>query len=124
MSGAAPPPVVLAGLAALAARPGALAWRDFRPGIALHQIYGTMGAPGPSACLLKYAPGARVAFHRHTGWEHIYVLSGVQSDENGTYGAGDLLVSPPGSGHSVVSAAGCIVLAIYESPVSFEAPPT
>jgi len=113
-------PVILAGLAALAARPDGLSWVDFRPGIKLHQIYGTMGAPGPSACLLKYEPGARVAFHRHRGWEHIYVLSGSQCDENGFCTAGDLLVSPPGSGHSVVSAAGCIVLAIYEAPVSFQ----
>ena len=37
--------------------------------------------------------------------------------------AGTLIINPPGTQHSVVSEAGCIVLAIYEKPVKFLAPP-
>ncbi len=57
--------------------------------------------------------------HRHTGYEHIFVLTGSQRDENGTAPAGTLTVNPPGTQHSLVSEAGCIVLAIYEKPVRF-----
>ena len=36
-----------------------------------------------------------------------------------TLTAGTLIINPPGTQHSVVSEAGCIVLAIYEKPVEF-----
>ena len=57
--------------------------------------------------------------HAHTGYEHIIVLAGTQRDQNSTATAGTLIINPPGTQHSVVSEAGCIVLAIYEKPVSF-----
>lgn len=31
------------------------------------------------------------------------------------------MINPPGTRHSIVSEAGCVVLAIYEKPVKFEA---
>lgn len=114
-----PQPIVMEDIMNLAARADTLDWQNFRDGVDLYQIYGVMGAEGPSACLLRYQPGARVPRHAHTGYEHILVLSGSQTDDGGTIRAGDILISPPGTDHAIVSDEGCIVLAIYQAPVSF-----
>ena len=58
-------------------------------------------------------------FHTHSGYEHILVLAGAQRDQNSAMAPGTLTINPPGSEHSVVGEAGCIVLAIYEKPVEF-----
>ena len=113
-------PIVMTDMMAFAERADELDWQAFREGVDLYQIYGTMGASGPSACLLRYAPGATVARHAHVGYEHIFVLSGGQTDDNGHLETGTLLISPPGTDHAIVSHEGCIVLAIYEAPVSFD----
>jgi hypothetical protein len=102
--------------------PGYLAtldWQPFRPGISIVRIYGS-GDSGASASLLRYQPDAKLPRHTHAGYEHIYVISGSQRDENGTYGAGDLLVSAPGSSHSIQSQSGCVVLGFWERPAVFE----
>jgi anti-sigma factor ChrR (cupin superfamily) len=95
-----------------------LPWVPFRDGIDIHRLYGD-GNGGPATALLRFHPGARVPLHEHTGYEHILVLSGSQDDEQGTADPGSLIINPPGTRHSIVSAAGCIVLAIYEKPVAF-----
>jgi anti-sigma factor ChrR (cupin superfamily) len=120
MDQTAPKPIVMTDMMALADNADTLEWQAFREGVDRYQIYGTMGAPGPSACLLRYAPGARVARHAHVGYEHIFVLAGGQTDDNGHLATGTLLISPPGTDHAIVSHEGCIVLAIYEAPVSFD----
>lgn len=74
---------------------------------------------GPDAALLRYAPGASVPRHGHTGLETILVLEGSQSDENGRYFAGSLVFNPIGTEHSVWSEDGCTVLIQWEKPVSF-----
>lgn len=117
-----PQPIVMEDIMNLAARADTLDWQSFRDGVDLYQIYGVMGAEGPSACLLRYQPGARVPRHAHTGYEHILVLSGSQTDDGGTIRAGDILISPPGTDHAIVSDEGCIVLAIYQAPVTFPDP--
>jgi anti-sigma factor ChrR (cupin superfamily) len=96
-------------------------WKPFYDGVEIHRLYGD-GVSGPSAALLRFAPGGRIPFHYHTGYEHIMILQGSQEDEQGQIVAGALRIHPPGSSHSVTSQAGCIVLAIYEKPVSFSAP--
>jgi anti-sigma factor ChrR (cupin superfamily) len=83
------------------------------------RLYGG-GDGGPTAALLRYAPGARVPAHLHRGNEHILVLRGSQRDEQGTYEAGTLLAHGVGTGHSVSSDVGCIVLAIWFAPVEIE----
>jgi len=95
-----------------------LTWTPFREGIDAYWIY-QEPADGPSAALLRFQPGAKVAWHEHVGFEHILVLSGSQSDENGRLQTGSLMVHKPGSGHSITSEEGCIVLAIYQKPVCF-----
>lgn len=71
----------------------------------------------PAVALLKYAPGAKVPLHLHTGLETILVLAGSQSDEWGTYQTGDLVLNPEGTTHSVRSEDGCVVLISWERPV-------
>jgi anti-sigma factor ChrR (cupin superfamily) len=102
----------------LATRGGA--WRSLRDGVELLRVCGNAES-GPSVALLRYQPGAQVPAHRHPGFEAIYVLSGAQSDERGTYGAGTLVVNRAGSSHSVRSDDGCLVLIVWEQPIEFEA---
>ena len=94
-----------------------LPWEPFRPGVDIYRLYGD-GQGGAAAALLRYQPGASVQKHDHTGFEHIFVLSGSQTDQNGEHQAGTLVINPPSTNHSVISHAGCIVLAIWEKPVS------
>ena len=103
-------------LRALALRPK-LAWRHFAPGVQIHRLWGTPHTR--SGALLRYAPGASVARHRHEGVEQIYVLIGKQRDERGEYGPGQRVVNPPGSVHAVSSPGGCVALVICERPNTF-----
>ena len=95
-----------------------LPWKPFQPGVDIYRLYED-GASGPNAALLRFQPGGRVPLHEHTGYEHIFVLSGSQVDENSEAETGVLIINPPGTSHSIVSKTGCIVLAIYEKPVRF-----
>ncbi|MDJ0706872.1 MAG: cupin domain-containing protein [Leptolyngbyaceae cyanobacterium MO_188.B28] len=104
-------------LLTLADNSSQLTWRPFRPGIEIYRLYGD-GQHGPTAALLRYEPGAAVPKHTHQGYEHIIVLSGSQRDHCGVYSAGSLVINPPGSGHTVVSDEGCMVLIIWEQPVA------
>lgn len=93
-------------------------WQDlpfepFREGVEVHYI--KRGAP--AVAILRYAPGAKVPLHLHTGLETIFVLDGVQSDEHGDYGKGSLVLNPQGTTHSVWSKTGCAVLIQWERPV-------
>lgn len=110
--------IVLPDLKAMVADPD-LDWEPFRPGVEIHRLY-PAEADGAAAALLRYQPGASVPYHLHTGFEHILVLSGSQTDDNGTYAAGTLVVNPPGTRHTVSSPDGCIVLAIWAKPVHIE----
>jgi anti-sigma factor ChrR (cupin superfamily) len=99
-----------------------VAWKPFKKGVEIYRLYSD-GENGATAALLRFAPGGRVPLHEHTGYEHIFVLSGSQVDENSRAEAGMLIINPPGSSHSILSENGCIVLAIYEKPVKFIDPP-
>jgi anti-sigma factor ChrR (cupin superfamily) len=94
-------------------------WSHLRPGVDEHRLYGTHEGPGPTASILRYAPGARVPYHRHGGYEHVFILAGSQRDERGTHRAGTLVVNTPNSTHDVVSDDGCTALLIWERPVAF-----
>jgi len=93
-------------------------WRPFKPLVDIYRLYGD-GESGPTAALLRFQPGGRVALHEHTGYEHILVLAGAQVDENTRADTGTLIINPPGTSHSILSENGGIVLAIYEKPVKF-----
>ena len=119
MTSDASQPVAFHDLLAIATGEKNAAWEPFRPGIQRLPLY-QVSAQGQSAALLAYEPGASVPRHHHPGFEHIWVLEGSQTDDNGHYPKGSLLVSPPGSSHSVYSEEGCVVLAVWEAPVVFE----
>ena len=84
----------------------------------IHRLYGD-GITGATAALLRFKKAGKVGLHEHAGYEHILVLAGSQTDQNGVAPAGSLVINPPGTRHSIVSESGCIVLAIYERPVVF-----
>jgi anti-sigma factor ChrR (cupin superfamily) len=96
-------------------------WEPFREGIKIHRIYGNQ-SEGPSAALLLYEAGTVLPRHMHQGYEHIFVLSNSQRDDNGEHRAGTLVINPPGSSHEVRVAAQSVVLAIWEKPVIFDEP--
>jgi anti-sigma factor ChrR (cupin superfamily) len=94
-----------------------LAFGPFRDGVGIHWLEKGETADDPSLALLKYAPGASVPRHRHLGLETVIVLDGSQSDENGDYHEGAVVLNPVGSVHSVTSPEGCVVLIHWTKPV-------
>jgi anti-sigma factor ChrR (cupin superfamily) len=113
--------LALPDLLAQAQRPD-FGWTRLRADVEEHRLYGDGAAGGAVASLLRYSPGAWVPYHRHEGYEHVYVLSGSQRDRRGTYRTGTLVINPPGTTHEVFSDEGCIVLLIWERPVVFVEP--
>jgi anti-sigma factor ChrR (cupin superfamily) len=93
-------------------------WQPFHPGVEAQYLY-DLGPGGPAAVLLRYEPGAHIPLHEHIGYEHVLVLEGEQSDAEGVYSAGTLVVNPPGTSHWLDSKTGCLALLIYEKPVRF-----
>ena len=100
---------------------GALRWHSLHPGVHFHWLY-CDGDHGAAAALIRFEPGARVPIHEHRGFEHILVLSGSQTDENGKLAKGGLMVHAPGTRHSIFSEEGCLALAIYEKRPDFDSP--
>jgi len=92
-----------------------LLWEPFRQGVEIHRLY--KSDHGASAALLRYEAGAKVPHHSHSGYEHIFVLSGSQSDANGKYSKGALIINSPDTSHQVSSEEGCVVLIVWEKPV-------
>lgn len=109
--------LILEDLFNIAARQHELPWQSFREGVEIYRLYGD-NQSGSAAALLRYQPGASVPKHEHTGFEHVFVLAGSQTDHSGEHQAGTLVINPPSSNHSVVSQAGCIVLVMWEKPIS------
>jgi anti-sigma factor ChrR (cupin superfamily) len=93
-----------------------LAFEHFREGITVHWLLRGSDAE-PSVAILKYQLGANVPRHRHPGLETIIVLEGTQSDENGDYSAGSVVLNPVGTEHSVWTKDGCVVLIHWALPV-------
>ena len=109
--------IILGNLLA-AASDGTLVWERLREGIDIARLC-TSAPPGSTTALLRYKPGARLERHEHTGFEHLYILAGSQTDDAGEHHAGALLIHRPGTNHAVTSKNGCLVLAIWERPVRF-----
>jgi anti-sigma factor ChrR (cupin superfamily) len=112
----APEPQIFADLF-VSACDRSLPWQPFRQGIEICRLYEQPG--GASAAFLRYAPGAQLQRHQHSGYEHIFVLSGSQTDDHGEHCVGAMLIHPPGSSHTVSTTLGCVVLAVWEKPVLF-----
>ncbi len=94
-----------------------LSWEPLRAGVDIYWL--TQSTQGPCTALIRYQANATVPLHRHSGFEHILVLTGAQAHERGRLDAGSLLISPPGSEHEIHSERGCIVLAIWQYREAF-----
>jgi predicted ChrR family anti-sigma factor len=92
-----------------------LPWQSFREGVEIYFLY--KNDAGSSAALLRYLAGAKVPEHIHSGYEHIFVLSGSQSDAEGKYTRGSVIINSPNTSHQVSSEQGCVVLIVWEKPV-------
>ncbi len=97
-----------------------LTWEPLQPGVQVAMLHGDR-TKGCSTALLRYEPGTAIPPHTHTGHEHLLILRGSQSDENGIYHQGTFLINKPAGGHRVSSEEGCLVLVIWEAPVKFDA---
>lgn len=100
----------------------ALDWQpygaDGRRNVMIHRLYDARrDGAGPAAALLRYAPGASVPTHLHSGHELILVLEGELINDAGRHGPGTLEICPPGSTHALASEKGCTFLVVWEQPV-------
>lgn len=93
-------------------------WMPFRTGIEIKRLFKHPDT-GYEVAMLRYAPGASAPLHRHRADEHVFVLSGSQRDERGTYSAGSYVYNAAGTCHSVHSEGGCEVLIHWLAPVEF-----
>ena len=94
-----------------------LAFEHFRDGITVHWLLQGRRRSNHRSRSSNYQPGAGVPRHRHAGLETIVVLEGMQSDENGDYAAGSVVLNPVGTEHSVWTKDGCVVLIQWDLPV-------
>ena len=71
--------------------------------------------------LLYIDKGTEVPQHTHLGLEMTLVLSGTICDENGEYGAGDLLINTPADTHTPHTRADedCLCLSVLSAPLKF-----
>jgi quercetin dioxygenase-like cupin family protein len=99
--------------------PNAIEWKPSQfEGIDIKVLYEDR-ALGELTCLLRWAPGTTLPFHKHPEIEQSYVVSGSFSDHDGTCHAGEYVWRRPGSMHETHSAEGCVILAIYRKPNIF-----
>jgi anti-sigma factor ChrR (cupin superfamily) len=71
---------------------------------------------GGATVLLRFAPGAQVRMHEHTGVEQTYVLAGSLEDHESKITAGNFAVRQPGSVHSAFSKEGSLHIAFFSAP--------
>lgn len=72
---------------------------------------------GASAVLLRFAPGAAYAAHRHPEGEQYFVIEGSVTDGANTWGAGSYVWHPPGSVHAPRSEQGCLLFVSLPKPI-------
>jgi quercetin dioxygenase-like cupin family protein len=100
-------------------KPQDMEWRPSQfEGVQIKVLYENKEA-GELTCLLKWAPGSTLPFHKHPEIEQSWVLEGSFSDHEGICRAGEFVYRTPGSMHETHSAEGCTILAIYRKPNIF-----
>lgn len=88
--------------------PSSLKWVDSpTTGIQRQLLERDGGEVARATSIVRYAPGSAFETHKHDFGEEILVLSGVFSDESGSFGPGTYIKNPPGSSHAPSSAMGC-----------------
>jgi putative transcriptional regulator len=97
----------------------AISWHDVHPGISTFEIALSPNAKGDLR-LLRLAPGTQLPEHGHVGEELTLILSGSCSDENGTFGIGDMSDLDDDDRHTVVAGPdGCIILVGSETEPAY-----
>lgn len=100
-------------------KPQDIGWRPSQfEGIDIKVLYENKEV-GELTCLLRWAPGTTLPFHKHPEIEQSWVLEGSFSDHDGICRAGEYVYRIPGSMHETHSAEGCTILAIYRKPNIF-----
>lgn len=100
-------------------KPQDMEWRASQfEGVDIKVLYEDKEA-GELTCLLRWAPGTTLPFHKHPEVEQSWVLEGSFSDHDGICRAGEFVYRRPGSLHETHSAEGCTILAIYRKPNVF-----
>lgn len=115
------PPALRASLAT----PGAdTAWRMAGPGVRQLVLHRPRHVGGPTAMLMRIAPGRKMPVHGHRGVEMTLVLDGGFSDEMGHFVAGDVAEVDPDTDHTPVADRGrdCICLVAVDAPIEFRGP--
>jgi len=97
--------------------PDVLNWQKLRDKIDIFPLYEEKD--GAKAAFLRFAPGAVIPEHLHTGYEHVFVLKGLQVDHFGSSTDFDFVIFTPNSSHKVSSEHGGLVIAIWEKPIKF-----
>jgi len=89
-------------------------WRALAPGLKIGRV--TARDPETNLFMLRAAPGMSLFEHGHTGDEYICVLKGAFSDQDGTYGPGDVAIADADIAHqpSVERDGECICLVALE----------
>jgi putative transcriptional regulator len=97
---------------------GRVRWRRVTPGLSYRIL---MRRGRSRVYLTKSSPGSGIGLHTHRGNELTLVLSGGFSDEMGSYGVGDLMLTTPDVHHTPVADddGDCITLAMTDAPLSF-----
>lgn len=100
-------------------KPGDMQWSPTRfDGISIKVLYEDRNK-GEMTCLLKWAPGATLPFHRHAAIEQSYVIEGSFYDHDGIARAGEFVWRKEDSRHETRSDEGCVILAVYRKPNVF-----
>jgi anti-sigma factor ChrR (cupin superfamily) len=104
-------------------KPQDIEWQPTRfEGIEIKVLYRDE-VKGEMTCMLKWAPGATLPFHRHPELEQSYVIEGSFQDHDGICKAGEYVWRTPGSKHETYSENGCVILAVYRKPNLFRSGP-
>ena len=100
-------------------KPQDMGWKPSQfEGIEIKVLYEDKAA-GEMTCLLRWAPGTTLPFHKHPEIEQSYVIEGSFSDHDGICRAGEYVWRHAGSMHETHSAEGCTILAVYRKPNIF-----
>lgn len=96
-------------------------WKKVLPGFAEHKL---PDVDGCEVSLLRIDGGKTMPVHTHHGSEITLVLQGSFSDQNGTYGVGDIAYADNEINHKPVAEPGeaCICFAVVDAPLELTGP--
>jgi len=96
-------------------------WRPVVPGLSYRML---MKRGRARVYLTKSRPGAGIGLHTHRGNELTLVLAGGFTDEMGSYGKGDIVLTTPEVHHTPVADddGDCVTLAMTDGPLKFRNP--